>query len=158
MWSRLPELTHLCADPGDVDPTSLLDTWRFLVSPDHTPVLATALGDLFLESSHDGIVFLDIGAATVQDAASSMDVLSALIWEDDNLNSFFFPDLVVALKESGLALTPGCCFHAITPPILGGQYTPSNYVVLDLASHVRGMGRLQSQLFGLPPGAHVVIR
>jgi hypothetical protein len=60
--------------------------------------------------------------------------------------------------EAGVYLQPGECFSFLIPPILGGDYTTANTVVLPITEHYGVYSSYHEQLRGVPDGTKVVIK
>ena len=66
--------------------------------------------------------------------------------------------LVDRLVAAGVLLKPGECYSFLTPPVLGGDYTVENTVVLPVAEHYGLYGSYHDQLRGVPDGTKVVLK
>jgi hypothetical protein len=107
----------------------------------------------------DGSVhMLDIGAGSLTKMAESRDEFSRLIDEDDNANKWLMIPLVDRLVAAGIHLQPGQCYSLLIPPILGGDYTIENTVVLSITEHYGVYGSYHEQLRGVPNGTKVAIK
>ena len=83
-------------------------------------------------------------------AKANTDWTSAL-QHPGNLDRWFDPNLVSALRQRGLTLGPGHCYSPIEPLILGGKMEPENFEVTDWRIHVGLMGQIYQKLKDLPP-------
>jgi len=147
------DLKHLTVDFSRIEPHLLLQCWWWLVPPAHTPVLVSAIGDLFLEGPAGSIVWLDAGAGTLNDVAATHDAFSAALNDPERLTEWLMPDLVATLRQRHGALGRNQCYSFKIPPTLSGSYEdPDNYERCDLVTHLGILGQVQQQTLGLPEG------
>ena len=59
---------------------------------------------------------------------------------------------------AGLHLQPGQCYSYRQPPLLGGNYTVANTVIMPLAKHYAFYGMLYERTKDLPDGTKVEFR
>lgn len=135
--------------PGSGDP---LHSWRWRTGPDATPWLVTALGDVFVKAGDGRISFLDTYVGQLSEAARANTEWTSALHSPGNLDQWFDPNLVGALRERGLTLGPEQCYSPIEPLILGGKLEPENFEVTDWRLHVGLMGQIYQKLRDLPPG------
>ncbi len=114
-------------------------------------------GDLFLILRDGSVHMLDLGDGSLIQLAESRDDLAGKIDEDDNTEDWLMIPLVDRLSVAGVLLKPGECYSFLTPPVLGGDYTVENTVVLPIAEHYGLYGSYHEQLKGVPDGTKVVI-
>lgn len=133
--------------PGEGDPLRL---WRWRTGPDATPWLVTALGDVFVKAADGRISFLDTYVGQLSDAAAANTDWTRALQSAGNLDQWFDPSLVTALRQRGLTLGPEQCFSPIEPLLLGGQMEPENFEVTDWRVHIVLMGQISQQLKDLP--------
>jgi hypothetical protein len=62
------------------------------------------------------------------------------------------------LVEAGVLLEPGQCYSFVTPPILGGEYSVENTMVVPITEHLGLYGSYHEQLRDVPDGSKVVIK
>ncbi len=115
-------------------------------------------GDLFLIMPDGSVHMLDIGAGSLTKLAASKDEFSRMIDEDGNANDWLMIPLIDRLMAAGVLLQPGECYSLLTPPVLGGDYTVENTVVLPVAEHYGLYGSYHKQLRGVPDGTNVVLK
>lgn len=65
---------ELTINPDGIDFDALLDDWRWLVPESMSPVLLSALGDLFLVDQDNTVHWLDAGSGTLTQVADSPQV------------------------------------------------------------------------------------
>ena len=90
--------------------------------------------------------------------AENRDDFATLIDEDDNADDWLMIPLVDRLVAAGVLLKPGECYSFLIPPVLGGDYTIENTVVLPIIEHYGVYGSYHEQLRGVPDGTKVVIK
>ncbi|MDB5390189.1 MAG: hypothetical protein JWM11_5835 [Planctomycetaceae bacterium] len=61
----------IVAIDGD-NPSRLLSSWRWLVNETFTPLLATAIGDMFLIDGNGSVHWLDVCCGTLSEVATSV--------------------------------------------------------------------------------------
>jgi hypothetical protein len=106
----------LTVSPYDVDFDDLLSDWRRLVDATYTPVVITALGDLFLRARDGSIWWLDTGWGRLTRVADSADDFKALMVKPEHLNEWSVPQLVGDLKAGGMGLGAAQCHSYKIPP------------------------------------------
>jgi hypothetical protein len=147
MQLAFPDLLAPVTLPGAGDP---LQAWRWLTGSDATPWLVTALGDVFVKAGDGRISFLDTYVGQLSEAAAANTDWTRALQSAGNLDQWFDPSLVSALRGRGLRLGPEQCYSPIEPLILGGQMEPQNFEVTDWRVHVGLMGRMHPRLKDLP--------
>ena len=137
-----------------VEPSAMLGAWSWLLPHEATPILVTALGNVFLQVAGGRVAWLDVGAAELSVVAESLAEFQALLQTADRIEEWFVPDLVAALRARE-PLGQGQCYSFKIPPTLGGQLEPANFHVLNVATHLAGMGKIQVQVIDLPLGTEI---
>lgn len=138
-----------------VDLDGLLSEWRWLVDESFTPVLISALGDLFLRDGEGRIFWLSSGWGKLTQVAASAAEFKQLMVQPENAAEWFVPGLVGDILTAGQKLEPGECFGYKTPPVLGGQIEPDNFEPTDLQVHFGILGQIHQQIKDLPPGTSI---
>ncbi|HET6898293.1 MAG TPA: T6SS immunity protein Tdi1 domain-containing protein [Vicinamibacteria bacterium] len=135
--------------PGSGDP---LQAWRWRIGADATPWLVTALGDVFVKTADGRISFLDTYVGELSEAAAANTAWTRALHSPGNLDQWFDPSLVSALRRRGLTLGPEQCYAPIEPLILGGPMEPENFEVTEWLVHVGLLGRMLEKAKGLTAG------
>ena len=135
--------------PGVGDP---LQFWRWRTGLEATPWLVTALGDVFVKAGDGRISFLDTYVGQLTEAARANTDWTSALQHPGNLDHWFDPGLVGALRQRGLRLGPQQCYSPIEPGILGGKMEPENFEVTDWRVHVALTGRIYQKLMDLSGG------
>ena len=133
----------------------MLSDWRWLVSPDFTPVLMTAFGDLFLRDQSGYIHFLDLMSGEFRQVAESQEEFKRLCEDRERRRSWFVGFLLTEVRKLRGELAAGECYSCKTPLSLGGQLEPDNFERSDLQVHYSILGQLHQQTRHLPPGTKI---
>ena len=147
MTLAFPDLLAPVTLPGTGD---ALQTWRWCVGADATPWLVTALGDVFVRATDGRISFLDTYVGELSEAAAANTDWTRALNSPGNLEQWFDPSLVSALRQRGLRLGREQCYSPIEPLILGGKMEPENFEVTDWRVHIGLLGRMHQKMKGLP--------
>ena len=148
-------IRELIADVNaDFDESTAMQTWRWLVPQTVTPLLLTALGDLFFSQGGEIIPFLDTARAQVLIVADNYESLRRRLKVDQEaVDTWFNPMFVSDLRSAGKALQSGECFSPVVPPIMGGEYSVENWQPTNWRAHFFAMGEIHKQLRSAPEGA-----
>ena len=145
-------------DHNDFDWAQLLSGWAWQLRSEFTVWLMNRFGDLFFILPDGSVNMLDFGDGSLTKMAESRDDFSRRIDEDDNADDWLMIPLVDRLVAAGIHLQSGQWYSLLVPPILGGDYTVENTVVLPIAEHYGVYGSYHEQLRGIPDGTKVVIK
>lgn len=146
-------LGDLLADTRDIELEDLREPWRWLVGDAYTPILVTAIGDMFL-SHEDGRIFhLHTGLGKLSLAASDEAAFRQLLLSQAAANEWLAAHLVQQLKAQGQELKPGECYSYEMPPTLGGKIEADNLQPADVLVHFRVMGEVNQEAQGSKPSA-----
>ena len=146
---------HLTIKTDGLPFDTLLSDWRWLVSPDFTPVLMTSLGDLFLRDRSGCIYFLDLMSGDFKQVAKSQVEFDRLCEDRAQRRSWFMGFLLMELRKLRGELTSGQCYSCKIPVSLGGQLEAENFERTDLSVHYSILGQLHQQVRRLPPGTKI---
>lgn len=144
-------------DHSDFDWAQLFLGWEWLLPDEFTVWLMNRFGDLFLILPDGSIHMLDIGSGSLKKLAESKDEFCRLIDENGNADDWLMIPLVDQLLAAAVRLQPGQCYSLLIPPVLGGDYTIENTVVIPIFEHFGVYGSYHEQLKGVPDGTKVVI-
>ncbi len=145
---------HLTIKTDGLPFDTLLSDWRWLVSPDFTPVLLTAFGDLFLRDQSGHIHFLDLMSGEFKQVAASQE-FDRLCEDREQRRSWFVGFLLTEVRKACGELVAGECYSCKKPLSLGGQLEPDNFERTDLQVHYSILGQLHQQTRHLPPGTKI---
>jgi hypothetical protein len=140
---------------GEAHVEDALASWDWLVPSTIKPLLATALGDLFVVETSGAVSFLDIIAGTFQRVADSVTAWEQLLRDAEFLDSHFAPGFVSQLRESGAILAQGECYVPKHEPILGGSWELENWSPERWVWHLERQGRVHFAIKNLPDGEQI---
>ena len=147
MKLAFPDLLAPVTLPGPGDP---LEFWRWRIGSDAAPWLVTALGDVFVKAEGGRISFLDTYVGQLTEAAAANTDWTRALQNPGNLEQWFDPSLVSALRQRGLTLGPEQCYSPIEPLILGGKMEPENFEVADWRVHINLTGQMYRNMKDRP--------
>ena len=153
--TRMAVPTHLTIKTDGLPFDALLSDWRWLVSPDFTPVLMTAFGDLFLRDQAGRIHFLDLMSGEFKQVAESQEELDGLCEDREQRRSWFIGFLLMEVRKLRGELAAGECYSCKIPLSLGGQLDAQNFERTGLEVHYSILGQLHRQTKHLPAGTKI---
>lgn len=139
-----------------IDINRLIESWYWLIGNDKKPILISSIGDLFLEDQN-GIYWLNVGEGIIEKVAENETEFKTKLNDNEIVNEWFLLELVAELKRTGLLLTEKKLYGYKTLPILGGEYTPENFELIDVEVHFELSGEIHKQIKDLPDGTKVNI-
>ena len=146
---------HLTINTKGLQFDSLLSDWRWLVSPDFTPVLMTAFGDSFFRGKSGGVHFLDLMCGEFKQVAGSQEEFDRLCEDRERRRSWFIGFLLMEVRKLRGELAAGECYSCEIPLSLGGQLDAENFERTDLEVHYSILGQLHRQTKHLPAGTKI---
>jgi hypothetical protein len=146
---------HLTIKIDHLSFDSLFSDWRWLVSPEFTPVLMTAFGDVFLCDASGAIHFLDSKSGTFEKVADSQGAFEMLCEAPVHQHGWFADFLLAELRKAHGELAIGECYSCKTPLSLGGTLEVDNFERMDLEVHLSILGQIHQQTRHLPPGVTI---
>ena len=144
-------------DHSAFDWAQLLSFWGWLLPSEFSVWLMNRYGDLFLTLPDGSIHMLDVGGGSLTKLANDRDEFARVIDEEGNAEDWLMIPLVDRLVKAGVLLEPGHCYSFVTPPILGGEYTVENTMVVPIQEHFGLYGSYHEQLRDVPDGSKVII-
>ena len=151
----MPVPEHLTASINSLTVESLQSDWRWLVVGNYTPVLMTALGDLFLRDEVGNIHFLELMSGEFKQVAASQEEFDRLCAAGSSGRAWFAGFLVMELRKIHGELAPGECFGCKIPLSLGGKLEANNFERTDIQSHYSVLAHLYRQTKHLPQGTKI---
>lgn len=145
-------------DHRGFDWPELLRSWAWLLPRQFTIWIVNRFGDLFIVLGDGTIHMLDVGAGLLKKVAENRDDFGAKLDENDNANDWLMIPLVDRLVESGVTLKERECYSYRQPPVLGGDYTIDNTVVLPIHQHYAAYGGIHELIKDVPDGTEVTFR
>ena len=133
----------------------LVDDWKWLIGESMLPITVTSIGDMFLQDADESIYWLVTGSAELTKVADSYDEFQNKLNNEELTNEWFLIPLVIDLKNAGLELEQGKLYGFKQLPVLGGEYTPSNFELTDIEVHCALTGQINYKIKDLPDGTKV---
>ncbi|WP_288380133.1 T6SS immunity protein Tdi1 domain-containing protein [uncultured Massilia sp.] len=134
----------------------MLDDWAWLLGTGMRPLRFTACGDVFLRDPRDGSIhFLDVNGARLFRVADSEQGFEEKLADPAFVADYLAPEMVNALRRSGMLLGKQEVYSYRVPLALGGEVTVENVDVIDLAVHLSLTGQIACQLKDVPDGAPI---
>ncbi len=140
---------------GEPDIADALESWNWLVPAGCRPLVATALGDVFMTNTDGSVWFLDIIGGSADRVAESTAAWEALIQDPEFLERHFTPGFVLQLRERSGVLAQGECYVPKLEPILGGSWEPENWAPGKWVCHLERQGRVHFAIKDLPDGTKI---
>jgi len=150
-------LADLKITEDEFDPSRLIAHWTWRVPVHFQPLFLSTFGDWFFCDPDDRVYLFDLVAGELKQIADSRAEFEALLELEEYQREWLMSHLVEQLRRLSILRPRGQCYAFRTPPILGGQLSPSNIVVWDLETYQSGTAKIHRQIGGLPPGTQVVI-
>jgi hypothetical protein len=136
---------------------ALATSWSWCIGDAFTPLLFTALGDMFYEADEGGVYWLNTGTAEVERVADNVEAFNELLREEI-ADEWLLPPLIEALIEAGKVCAEGECYTYVTLPVFAeGEYTVENFNPVPAREHFELTGSVLQQLQDVPDGTNVNI-
>jgi hypothetical protein len=146
--------SQLTFTPDEDALAALRASWGAVIGEPFTPLLFSAIGDVFYESA-SGVYWLNVGAGETSRIADSTEQFQSLLGTEV-VNEWFLPSLVEQLYAAGKIPAPGYCYTPVVLPVFAeGAYTVSNLNPVPGKEHFGVTGHVHSQIKSLPEGAKV---
>ena len=146
--------SQLTFTPNDEAIAALKASWGEVIGEPFTPLLFSALGDVFYQSQ-SGVYWLNIGAGEASRIADSPEQFQSLLLTDA-ADEWFLPLLVEQLYAAGKVPAPGYCYTPVILPVFTeGKYTVTNLNPVPAKEHFEVTAHVHSQIRSLPEGARV---
>lgn len=133
----------------------LIAYWTWLIGNDRTPIMVSAMGDMFLRDKEDNIFLLNAGEGNINLVARGLKEFEKKLADVNQVTEWFKIDLVEDLKNSGQDLNDKQVYSYKKLPVLGGDYSPSNFEVTDIEVHFCFAGEVHQQVRDLPDGTRI---
>ncbi|MGF6492631.1 hypothetical protein ABIE56_000786 [Luteibacter sp. 621] len=136
---------------------ALATSWSWCIGDAFTPLLFTALGDMFYEADEGGVYWLNTGTSEVERVADNVEAFNQLLREEI-ADEWLLPPLIEALIEAGKVCAEGECYTYVTLPVFAeGEYTVENFNPVPAREHFELTGSVLQQLQDVPDGTNVNI-
>jgi hypothetical protein len=117
------------------DWAKLLSYWVPPLPPNFTLWIANRLGDVFVVTANNVVLWLDVGTGSCTEIARDRQHFATLLDTGDNANQWLRIRLVDACRQARMTLGPYECYGFRIPPTLGGRYEVANLIPTNLAVH-----------------------
>ena len=158
LFRAMIPLSELTISTEEFDARVLLAHWEWRIPPHYRPLFLSTFADWFLRDADDRVHMFDLVSGELKQIADSRPEFEALMEVEEYQREWLMSHLVEQLQRSGVARPRGQCYAFRTPPMLGGQLSPTNIVLWDLDAYQSGTSKIHQQLFQLPPGTEIVFK
>ena len=143
-------LKDLTVNPAGLDRETFLENWVWLMNEPMLPILITAMGDVFAKGKSGTVYFIDTSSGIIKKVSSDSNELKESLKDMEFIGEYFFPGIVVELRNKGLHLEPGECYTYLQSIALeSDEDRIENIEVIDVLDHVSLLGRMHEELFEL---------
>jgi hypothetical protein len=147
--------SDITIEPNHAALAALRDAWRWLIGDAWTPLLFSAIGDVFFEVPAGSVWWLSTATGSLEQVAESRAEFAEGLGTE-NTDEWFLPGLVDALREQGKILRPDQCYtYAMLPVFVEGSFSAENMHPVSAAEHFSLSGDMHRSIRGLPDGANV---
>ena len=143
---------HLLLAETEID---ALASWRWMVGETSEVVALSLSGDIFYRDGSDHVHWLDTGAGTTEEVASSWSEFRTTLANPERAAELLLQPVVEQFLQSCGPLPPGKCLGYKTLPIFGGDYSGANRVPLPALEHYLFTGEVHQLVKDLPEGGQV---
>ncbi|HTU66592.1 MAG TPA: T6SS immunity protein Tdi1 domain-containing protein [Steroidobacteraceae bacterium] len=148
-WSQLT-----CTPDRDAI-VDLAAAWAWKLTEPFSPIVFSALGDMFYARDNGEIWWLNTGSGELKKVAKNVDEFKQLL-ATDMIDEWFLPPLIEATCNVGKVLQPGECYTYVTLPIFAeGRYEPDNLNPVRAREHFVLSGGIHKDLQTYPDGTKV---
>jgi hypothetical protein len=150
--------SDLTCTPREDALESLATHWSWRLAEPFTPLLFSALGDVFLRPDSGGIWWLNTGTAELTQVADTIQKFQGLL-NEEVATQWFMPGLIEQLHAAGKAPEPGECYTYVALPLLcDAPYTVENLNPVPARDHFSLTGEVLRQIDSLPDGSQLAIQ
>lgn len=150
-WSKIT------IQPSDVAVKSLREHWRWQLGDDWTPLMFSAIGDVFVEVAAGTVWWLSTATGSLEQVAESRQQFAELLGSE-RTDEWFLPGLVDVLHSQGKVLDPEQCYtYAILPIFSQGSFSAENMHPVSAAEHYSMSGHIHESIRKLSDGAQVQV-
>lgn len=150
-------LTDLIAQPDPAALESLRGAWRWLLGERWSPLLFSAIGDVFIELPAGVVWWLSTATGDLEQVADSREHFLRLL-DGEQVDEWFLPGLVETLRSQGKPLSLGQCYSFVTLPVfVAGSFSAENMFPCEAAEHFALAGQIHQSIRGLPDGTPVQV-
>ena len=133
-------LEDLAVPKGAYDLSTVLEHWAWRVDESFSPLLPTALGNVFLERTDRSIWLLDTWSGELHRVCDTYETFRLAITQDQEfLRHWFLSDVNAEILETGIQRMADQCFSPFVSPSLGGTIAPENFSAISLNAQLATM-------------------
>lgn len=152
------ENSYLCADVDLDEVRKALKAWSWFLKGNWSPILVSAVGDIFLQFESGEIFRLDAGAGELEFIAPSVSAFQGAMQFTKSSREWFLAPVVDELRLQGKTLARGQCYgFTVLPVFKEGSYKAENRFILGALEHIRYTGDMHLQIKDLRDGDRVSI-
>jgi hypothetical protein len=134
--------SSLTFTPSDDVVAQVAQSWGWLIAEPFTPVMFSALGDMFYQPKSGGVWWLNTGTGEITQVGATSEQFHTLL-KTDYVHIWFMPDLVEQLRASGKTIQPGQCYTYVRLPVFAdGTYDVSNIKPARALDHFASTGEI----------------
>lgn len=148
-------MNDLTISPQGLDMATLLSEWEWAMSEPLTPILLTALGDVFAQGTSKAVYFLDTNQGSIEKVAENGDEFQNLLRDPGFVTKKMLPARILQLRKTGITLGPSEVYSHSHPMVLGGEDTNENVTATDVSVHLSIYGQIHRQIKDLPEGTKI---
>ena len=149
--------SQITIQPSDVAVKSLREHWRWQLGEDWTPLMFSAIGDVFVEVAAGTVWWLSTATGSLEQVAESRQQFAELLGSE-RTDEWFLPGLVDLLRSQGKVLDPEQCYtYAILPVFSQGSFSAENMHPVSAAEHYSMSGHIHESIRKLPDGTQVQV-
>jgi len=153
----MPAWSQITIQPQDAALASLRNSWKWMLGDAWTPLMFSAIGDVFFEVPAGTVWWLSTATGSLEQIADSRDEFRELLGTE-KADEWFLPGLVEALHSSGKILESEQCYtYAIFPVFAEGSFSVENMNPVSAAEHYAFSGHVHESIRQLPEGAKVKV-
>ena len=149
--------SDITIQPEEPALAALRTSWRWMLGDAWTPLLFSAIGDVFFEVPAGTVWWLSTATGSLEQVAESRANFHELLGTD-KADEWFLPGLVDALRSSGKTLQPHQCYtYAILPVFAEGSFSAENMHPVAASEHFSLAGHVHESIRQLPDGSSVQV-
>jgi hypothetical protein len=154
----MPSFSEFTIEPKTPALEALRSSWRWMLGDAWTPLLFSAIGDVFFEVPAGSIWWLSTATGSLEQVAESRFAFQQLL-DTETSDEWFLPGLVEALREHGKTLEPDQCYtYAILPVFADGDFSVENMHSISASEHYSLTGQVHESIRGAADGSTVQIK
>ncbi len=145
--------SDLAIDPLHLSPIHTLREWEWFLQDTYTPIIASKMGSLFLQTNCGRIDFFDPIEARIWTIADNLSQLQEHFCQKEFIQEYFQLSYFLACQKQCAPLPEGACYSHLLPLCVGGKDMPTNIAPLHINKHLNHLGQLHAQIVDLPEGS-----